>query len=239
MKTRTLSRNLLAAALFAAIPLSAAAISTGPALTAAQTKALTNLKTRGAAEIDRRVTNLTAANAKLASSAKLTPADKTALSGQVNDELTALTQLRAKLTADTDLATARTDVQSIVTDYRVYVLMLPKARLVAAVDRLIVTQGDLTSLSARLKTKIDAAKAAGKDTTAMQASLTDLDAKVAASKAITDGMVASLLAIKPADYNANHAALTTYRQSLGTAQSDLKGARADVASIVNTLQAGK
>jgi len=240
MRTKVITRSMLVAVLFTAIPLySATGTATPtPALSgAAQATHLANLKTRGAAEIDRRLAALNTALTKLGASTKLGQSDKAALTAQVTAETTALTALKAKLAADTDLATARVDVQSIVTEYRVYVLMLPKARLVAATDHLVLVEGQLTDLQAKLKTKIDATTAAGKDTTAMTASLTDLSAKIAATKVISDGFVAKLLALQPTDYNADHTILETYRTSLVTARTDIKAARDDAVSIITALKA--
>src|SRR5690242_1308632 len=132
MITRTLIRRALGAVCIAALPLTVTAVTPTPAASAQH---LTNLQTRGAAEITRRLTSLQAALTKLAAATKLTDADKTTLTAQVNAEITSLTALKTKLAADPNLTTARTDVQSIVTDYRVYALMLPKARMTASADR--------------------------------------------------------------------------------------------------------
>src|SRR5882762_7716058 len=100
MRLGTISRATLVAVLFTAIPLSSAtgvASTVTPAPSANQATRLTNLKTRGTAEIDRRLTNLNAAITKLNGSTKLAQNDKNVLVTQVTDEVTALTTLRAKL----------------------------------------------------------------------------------------------------------------------------------------------
>ncbi len=249
MKRRTFTRTAVAAFLFAAIPLSAAnGITASPTVSsltaAAQATRLANLKTRGTAEIDRRLANLNAALTKLTAGAKqtndgLVATPKTAFTKQIQDEITALTALKTKLAADADLATARVDVQSIVTDYRVYVLMLPKARMTASADRFAVVEAKLAALDATLQTKVNAQKAAGHDVTAMQASLDDLKAKTADATSKTSTLAAQLLAIQPTDYNANHAVLVTYRAALATAQTDVKAARDDAKSVIDALAAAK
>jgi len=242
MKRRILARTMLAALLFAAIPISAvdgvAATTPAPSSLSAQaqTTRLHNLQTRGTAEIDRRVSNLNSALAKLGASTKLKTADKSALTQQVQTEVASLTALENKLVADTDLATARTDVQSIVTDYRVYVLMLPKVRLVASTDRFDVVEDKLATLNDTLQTKVNAAKSAGKDVTALQSSLDDMKAKTADATSKTSTLVAQLLALQPTDYNANHAVLLTYRTSLTAALADVKAARDDAKSVIDGLK---
>ncbi len=241
MSTVTVTRRVLAAVLLAAMPTATiSAVSTPtPTPGAAAAQHLTNLKTRGNAEIDRRITNLTAALDKLAASTKLTAAAKATLTSQLNAELTGLGALKAKLAADTVLATARTDVQSIITDYRVYALMLPKARLVASADRFDVAEAQLTALSVKLQAKISTAKAAGQDVTAEQAGVTDMNAKIADAQTKTANVVTQLLALQPTDYNANHTVLLTFRTTLAAAQTDLKTARQDAASAISALKALK
>jgi chromosome segregation ATPase len=236
MKSRTLLRATLAAFLLAAMP-----VATVTAVTATTTTAqrLANLKTKGAAEIDRRIANLSAALEKLTAGTKLTAADKATLTKQIQDEVTGLTALKTKLAADTDLAMTRTDVQSIVTEYRVYALMLPKARMAASADRFTVVEDKLTALHDELQTKVDAAKTAGKDTTAMQASLDDMKAKIASAKTKSGSLVTQLLALQPTDYNANHTVLAGYRDSLKGAHTDLKTARDDAKSVIDALKSAK
>jgi hypothetical protein len=240
MKKRTLLKTAMAALLFAAMPLAANAVaSTAPETTAAQTARLNNLKTKGTTEIDRRVSNLNAALEKITASTKLAAADKSTLTSQMQAEITGLTNLKTKLAADTDLTVARADVASIVTDYRVYVLMLPKARLVAATDRFAVAAGKLTALEAKLQAKVDAAKTAGKDTTAMQAKLTDMTTQLKAESSATAGLTAKLLALQPSDYNAQHTLLTGYRDTMKGAQTNLKTARDDAKSVIDLLKTAK
>jgi hypothetical protein len=231
MNKRILVRAATAAVLFAALPLSAVAVSTPtPTPSAAQAQRLTNLKSKGTAEIDRRLANLNSALGKLNASTKLTAANKATLAKQIQDEIAGLTALKAKLAADTELATARTDVASIVSDYRVYALMLPKARLVSSADRFAVAEDKLQTLHDKL-----AAKPLKDGANDVAEKLADMQAKITAAKTISDPLTAQLLAIQPTDYNANHATLVQYRASLKTAQDDLKAARDDAKSVIATL----
>lgn len=248
MTARILQRTALAAALFAAIPLTSvdgvsqppttATASPSPLSTSAANH-LANLKSHGTSEIERRISNLTAAATKLSASTHLTPADKTALTNQINSEIASLGTLKSKLTADTNLTTARADVQSIVSDYRVYVLLLPKTRMVASADRFSEVEDQLTTLAAKLQSKINSAKASGQDVTAMQKSLADLNAKVADAKAKSASVVAPLLALQPTDYNSNHTVLVNYRNSLQAAHTDVMAARDDAKTIIQNLKSAK
>lgn len=240
MRLRTLVKNTIAAILIAMLPLPIASAATSPAAAAAaQAQKIANLQTKGAAEIDRRVANLSAALEKLGASTKLSLADKASLTAQVQSELTGLASLKAKLAADTTLTAARADVASIVTEYRVYVLMLPKARLAAAADRFAIVEDKLTSLNAKLTAAVDQQKTAGKDVSALEAKLSDMKSQTAAATSATQGLVAKLIALQPTDYNTSHAVLVTYRESLKTAQTDAVAARDDAKSVIDGLKALK
>jgi hypothetical protein len=236
MKLRTIGRRLVAATLLAAMPYATvnAVTSSAPA---APDQHLVNLKTKGAAEIDRRVTNLQAALVKLADSKTITAADRDALVASVNAELAGLTTLKTKLAADSTIAAARADVVQIVTDYRVYTLMLPKARLLATSDRIQAAQANLGRFQELANTKIAAAKSAGKDVSAVEASAKLMGDKLAKAQTDVAGLNAKLLALQPADYNANHAALDPYRLSLTDARDNLKSARDQAHAVVDGLKA--
>jgi hypothetical protein len=232
MRSLTLIQSISVSVLFSVLSAgTVVAIASSPtpvAATAAQK--LAALQSKGTAEIDRRLSNLTAATAKLAASTKLTAADKTALTTQVQDEITGLTALKAKLAAETAIAGARADVVSIVADYRVYVLVLPKTRLVASADRFAAAEDNLTSLYTKLKGKVPATDAAS------TAKLADMQSHIAAAQTISGSLASKLLALQPTGYNANHAVLMQYRATLKTAQADLVAARDDAKAVRGTLK---
>ncbi|HVQ44420.1 MAG TPA: hypothetical protein VMT30_05645 [Candidatus Saccharimonadia bacterium] len=241
MTYRAITRRLLVAALLSAMPYATVngVASATPAAPADNAQRLTNLKVKGDAEITRRIASLTAASEKLRASNKLTPADLAGLTAQINAELTGLANLQTKLRADTVLAAARTDAASIVSDYRVYALVLPKTRLVATYDRITAAQAKFTQLQAQLQIRLEAAKTAGKDTAPLVAAKKAFDAKLAASQSRTSGLGVKLLALQPSDYNADRGILEANRLVLVTARDDLTAARAAAKTIADGLKALK
>jgi DNA repair exonuclease SbcCD ATPase subunit len=202
-----------------------------------QATRLTNLKTRGDAEIARRLNSLNAALGKISSLTSLAAADKTALTTEVQNEISGLGTLKTKLDAETTLAAARTDVQSIITEYRVYLLVLPAARLVEAIDRLADVENKLTTLQAKIQGATDKDQNAGKNVAAIQKNIANLQAKINEAQADTTGLTAKLLALKPADINANHTVLAQYRTAIGNAQTAVKAARDDAKQAISGLAA--
>lgn len=206
---------------------------------AAQATRLSTLKTKGDAEITRRLTNLNAALGKISGLSSLSAGDKQSLTSEVQKEIDGLTALKSKLDADTTLDTARTDVQSVVSDYRVYVLVLPVSRMVEAIDRLTDVENKLTTLQATIQGATDKDQSAGKDVTAIQKSITDMQSQINAAQNATTGITAKLLALQPADYNTDHSVLAQDRTAVGTAVTAVKAARDDAKSAIDGLSALK
>jgi hypothetical protein len=158
----------------------------------------------------------------------LSDADRAALTTQLQDQINGLTNLSARIQGDNDDATLRADAQRIVTDYRVYVLTIPKARGVVVADIELTAADRLTMIADRLSAAIDLAK---RDTTAAQADLTQLRSKLTAVSGAVTPLPAGLLALQPAGYPANRPVLEQTRQSLRTGRAGL----ADAASLARRV----
>jgi chromosome segregation ATPase len=152
---------------------------------------------------------------------RLSDEHRSALTTQLQEQINGLTSLGARIQGDTDEATLRADAQRIVTDYRVYVLTIPKARGVMVADIEVAASDRLTRIADRLANAIDQAR---RDTTEAQEDLASMRSKLAAVDAAVLPIPAELLALQPAGYPANHAVLEQARQSLRTGRSDLADA---------------
>jgi hypothetical protein len=193
---------------------------------------LENRKKAASAAITRRVLALRELITAAKSIARLSEADRSELTDQLQQQVNGLTSLNAKVQGDNDEATLRADAQRVITDYRVYVLTIPKARGIVVSDIELNAADRLTKLADRLSTAIDQAKE-GKDTTKAQTDLASLRAKVAAVAAAITPLPAALLGLQPAGYPGNHPSLEQARQSLRTGRVGLAEA-ADLARQVIT-----
>ncbi len=208
----------------------------GPVNADNATNRLANIKSKGDSEISRRLTTLNTLSSKISSYTKTSASDKQALTAEVTAEINGLTALKTKLDAETTVAAAASDVSSMVTEYRVYALLVPKVALIKTADDQQAVEAKLQAMASKLQTRITAAKTAGTDVTAMQASLDDLNAKVTAAVAISSSVEQKVLALQPNDYNSDHTVLGGYRDQLKTAHSDNLAAYADAKSIVTALK---
>lgn len=211
---------------------------------AAQSQAthMADMKDRANREIDRRVTALNAVIARVGEMKKVSDTDKAALVAKAQDNITVLTTLKTKIQADTDLATLKTDVQSITKAYRIFMLILPQIHITAAADRMGTTADMLTTIVGQLQTRITAAQTAGHDVSAMQAKITDMQAKIADANTQYANAEHSVAGLVPdqgtqATIDSNKATLVSARAMIKAGGTDLKTARDDAKNIRTALTA--
>jgi hypothetical protein len=204
-----------------AVPAGAA---TNPA-TPSTGRSLSAIQARAAAAITSRVDHLNAAISKVNADSKLGSAGPL-LSAYLSKDIPGLQQLGQKIAADTTAAAARTDAKTITTNYRVFALGIPAARLAGSSDQ--ITTATVPKLTA-------AAKAAGYQTSGNQATLTpllaDLSAQIGTASTSTSGVATTVLGYTPAQWNANHALLASSRTSVTTARTAVKKAESDLKQI--------
>jgi len=240
MKTYTTQRIIWglasAATVIGLAGLPASAIDTHKTNGSNDTAQLQRVIDRGNNEISRRLSTLQSLSSKISASTKLTDSDKASLSSEVSGEIDGLTALKTKLDADTTVADARTDAQAVITEYRVYALVAPKVDFIRVADDQQVAINKLTALIAKFQSRINAAKSAGKNVTALQSALTNMTTQVNNAQPISSGVETSLINLLPSDYNSDHTILGGYRDKLKTAQTDIKAAVSDATSIVQGLK---
>jgi hypothetical protein len=217
-------------------PTSTSTSTAAPAPAANSAARLATIQAVAKVAITARLSALNATIPVVTANPVITDADRATLLATLNHDVDGLTTLEAKIAADSTVATAQADYQSIFTGFRVYALALPQVRYATAVDDITaLALPKLTSAQATLAGLLAGADAA-KNTAAVQASMTDLASQITAITTATNGLSASVLALTPAQYNANHALLSQPRAKLVQARADVRSATADVASVLKALQ---
>jgi hypothetical protein len=200
----------------------------------AQQVRLEAAKKVASAAITRRVLALRELTTAVKSIARLSDADRTALSTQLQDQVNGLSSLNAQIQGDSDEATVKADAGRIVTDYRVYVLSIPKARSVVVSDIELNATDRLSKLADRLSNTID--QAGGKDTTKAKADLASLRSKLATATSTITPLPAALLALQPAGYPGNHTTLEQTRTSLRAGRAALAEAATLARQVIADLK---
>mgnify|MGYP001613759092 CR=1 FL=1 len=214
--------------------------------TGARTGIKADLTARADQEIDRRIAKLKTQNARIQAMQRIGVDEKGSLDASIKAQLTELTNLKAKIHADTDVATLRTDVQSITKSYRVFALVMPKAAIAAAAARVKSIADSLIEIGVKLETRISAlplleSLAHANALAALRTSLADLRTKAANAKVEADAAVALTANLSPdngdqATMQANLAALQSARTKLKAGEDALKAARKDAEAIIKGLR---
>lgn len=198
-----------------------------------------NLQTRAAAEIARRIKALQELLVRLTNLKRLSQTTKTALSTQIQTQINELTALQEKIQQETDLATLKTYVQSIVTQHRIFVVFMPQVRLLGAADALLNVADRFTIFAGKLNTRIDQAKTAGNDTTALETQLSEMNAKIQDAQTQANSIISDVSPITPAGYPGNKTTLQNALTKLKAAIQDLKAAKMLGNQIIQGLAALK
>ena len=197
-----------------------------------------NLQVVGFCEIDRRLVAIDRLAGLVNEARALTDAHKAALTTILGGDKTGLTALRAQIGGDTTIASLRSDIRKIYTDYRIYVLVTRQVRLVRGDDRVATAADRLDDATTRLTDAIARAKANGKDVTAAQGHLDAMVAAIGTARVEVAGDAETVLAQTPAAWNAGTAkpVLDAARVSLGAAHTDLRTALSEAKAVLAALR---
>jgi hypothetical protein len=205
---------------------------------AAKDNSVAHLQALGDCEINRRLVTITTLQDHVSNPNGLTDGDRSALQGLLAADTTGLTALKAKIDSEADVTTLRADIGTIVTDYRIYLLMVPMTAEVISADNEAAAVGRLTTVAGKLQDRIDAAIG---DVSQAQADLDNMTASLGQVNTSTlAGISAQLLALTPAGYNAgtagpvlkaDHTTLQGIRTSLNAARADAVACRAALRAL--------
>ena len=209
--------------------------------TTTATAGVNTAQTHADTAIDSRISDLTTLGGRVAQMVHLTDAEKASIAANIQTEVGNLTTLKGKIDTETGSA-LKSDAKSITTGFRIYMLVAPQTRILAASDRGLNIASMLSELSVKLQTRITAAQNAGKDVTALQTALTDLNAKVADANTQAQAAVTGTANLVPDQgdktvMQSNDTALKAARATIKTVTADLKAADQDAKTIVLGLKA--
>lgn len=175
---------------------------------------LSTVQQRGATLIAERLTSLGTAITRVTAAKDATASDRAKILGTLTSDKSALTALAAKIHADTSIATARADVASIFTTYRVYAVALPQSYIAIGADRI----GD--TAVPRLQSAHDRLQGRGADKAQLAVMQNDIDTAAQDVK----GLDSEALAVTPAAFNADHSVMSALRARLKDAVAHIKAA---------------
>jgi len=221
---------VVAVALGAALTLSALPASAGRAAPATGVL-LSTIQQRAATSISLRRTTIEQLESLVAGTRSFAGDDGSMLAGRLRSDAAGLAALGSKVASDQDARTAWADYVAVFDQYRIYALVDPVVHFVRATDVLVVlVTPRLVTVQRTLRSLLRQEQRAGKNVSAATKPMKDLGAQLHTISSMTDGLSARLLALTPADWNADHAVL-------GPPLTDLQKARVAVGRAVADAQA--
>jgi hypothetical protein len=191
---------------------------------------LAYVQARVDAAVKKRQVTIDRLTAALAARQHVTDAHRATLTATFSADSAALAAVDATVQGDTTCGQAVADGWKVVTDYRVYLLLVPQTHLVAASDLGTYAAGQLTAAEPKVRAAIDALTDP-QEKAAAQAKLDDMTTQVNGATSALSGVADGMLALKPADIPAQLATIAGYRAKVATAHADLAKALADARDL--------
>lgn len=207
--------------------------------TARTSVSITTIINKADKEIDQRVKFLNEILARIGSMTKITSNEQNSLTSSVQNEINQLTALKAKIDGDTSTPTARTDYQTITKSYRIYLLVLPQTRIIAASDRALAIIDSMNIIGGKVQTRV--ATLTGTNVATINQILADFTAKLGDASTLAKAANDEVSGLQPdqgdkTKAQSNATALKDARTKIGTVISDLIAARKDIGTIVQDLK---
>jgi chromosome segregation ATPase len=217
-----------------------------PAITArsaALAGRIDSLENRAEQAVTDRIDSLNMMVGRITGMKNLSDSQKTALSTTIQAEIADMNALKTKLQADASTTSLRTDIKSITSDYRIYMVVEPQISILAAADRTSTIVGLLTTLSGKLETRLSQAANAS-NLASLQADLADMSAKLTDAAAQATAAASEVAGLQPDKgdqtvMQSNNAALKDARSKIQAANKDIQAAYKDAQAIVAGMRGNK
>lgn len=190
------------------------------------------LLTRGASELDRRITALTSLLTQIQNAETISTDVKETLTTQIQTEIDQLTQLQQTIETETD----QTVVRSLVVDsYGSFAVFLPKTRTILAGESVLMISDKMLSLHERLALQVSELQSMGIDTSGMEQTL--IDAEESIGQAQTDATEAIELVgpLSPEEFPTNRSIIQSARTLIREARLSLVAARDSLSTLVTEM----
>jgi hypothetical protein len=190
---------------------------------------------RASQALSARETALQQMTSDVNNSADIASSDKATLLGQISADESGLQTLLATIDADTTVAKALADTETIVTGYRVFLLEQPKVHLVIAADTETTIESNLKSKLPSIQTAINNSGASASRKAAAQTAFNDCTARLAAAQSESSGIVSDVIYLLPSGYPGNRPTLVSAKDQAQTARTDLGKCKTDIQTIRTDL----
>ena len=195
------------------------------------------IKDRARAAIDRRLDTLDRLTDRVDGASHISPQHAAALTGDYRAASNGLTGLAGEIENASTVEELRTLVPLIATDYRVYLVIVPKSYEVSASDRVGVAVDSLAGTADRLEAAIERATDAGFDATGAQRWLTSARDEIAEARRTGVPVADDVIDLDAGDWEEPaKSTLEEGRRRLDNARIDLRQAHGSLTKAAAALR---
>lgn len=200
----------------------------------------TEIQTKASAAIDRRIQDLQSLQTRINAMKRISETTKTSIAANITTEISRLTVLRSKINSETGDA-LKADAKTIGGSYRIYMMVIPQTRILAAADRAQAVADMMSELAVKLEARIVAAEATGAVMTNERAALADMKLKITDAKIQAKAASDLVSGLVPDEKDktkmaTNEKAIVAARSKLKIAHEDLKAAHVNAKSIIGEVK---
>ena len=183
--------------------------------------------------LSRRQAELARLTASVERSHLLSTSVRQTLESQLAAETSGIDALAAAVPGQ-PTATLEATASTMVHQYRVYLVMVPKVRIAERAGRQETAERHASRLESVISTRIAAAEKAGRTVAQAETAYQNLVSEITQATSDTAG-ADSVLAVQPSGYPADEGTIGSARDDLGSARSVLPEVRSDLRSIRSSL----
>ena len=236
---RTSAVLMSAGLVLAAAPAAGALAATGSAPSVRQsiacgTNVLAGMKRAVNGAAARRAATLSTLTTRLATRPHLTANHRATLTALYSADSAGISGVNRQVQSDGTCDAIESDAQAIVTDYRVYALVVPQSGLTLAADAGAFGAGSLAATEPALRLAIKVLPA-GSSKDQAQSLYDAMAASVSAAQADFDGVGDRVLALMPSDYPGNASELKSETSKVAAGTKALAAAVSDAQQLAALL----
>jgi hypothetical protein len=214
------------AATSSGVATAAAATNTGNSDSSATPNTLTGIKAKAASDITDRFNALNAAIARV-NAAKGLGSGQGTITAYLGTDIGPLQQLNQRIQSDATIKQAEQDFSTIFSNYRVFRLVLPAARIAGDADRATNTAiPELTEFSTWAQAQVNP-----RNQTVLQPLINDLNGQISTAANASNSLAGAVLAFTPEQWDANNSLLSPATSSDQATDTALKKGWVDVQQI--------
>lgn len=198
--------------------------------------AIENLRTKGGAEIERRLNLLNKGFEQLKQTNKLKPAHVGELAKQAQAEAALLSELKVKVKEETELSLMREHIKALNSQYFPFKVLSSKMMLSAANNSAAESGASLVKAATILKDQIERAELQGKDASAYKQPYLQIEQQLIKANKDYQEIDTALHAVTPDNAGGNLAPLVAQKERLKALNSDISATYTAISQLSQSLQ---